>query len=114
LREITTFPSSKYDDQADSTSQALARINRQPPKPGFIEFELCALARAMRNRGLSAKAIAMQVDSAPEEIEQWLNDFKEAEARTQARLESQFAARCNKCGEAQVGSDAYHPACWQG
>jgi formylmethanofuran dehydrogenase subunit E len=49
-------------------------------------------------------------------------DFKEAEARTQARLESQLAARCNKCGEAimykmqyvQVGSDAYHPACWQG
>jgi hypothetical protein len=37
LREITTFPSSKYDDQADSTSQALARINRQPPKPGIID-----------------------------------------------------------------------------
>lgn len=30
LHELTTFPSSKYDDQADSTSQALAWINQHP------------------------------------------------------------------------------------
>lgn len=30
LHEITTFPNAKYDDQADSTSQALAWINQNP------------------------------------------------------------------------------------
>ena len=32
IHEITTFPSAKYDDQADSTSQALAWINQSPPE----------------------------------------------------------------------------------
>jgi predicted phage terminase large subunit-like protein len=31
LHEVTTFPYSKHDDQADSTSQALAWFNQAPP-----------------------------------------------------------------------------------
>jgi Family of unknown function (DUF5681) len=34
--EILTFPGSKYDDQADSTSQALAWLNSQPPNPASL------------------------------------------------------------------------------
>jgi predicted phage terminase large subunit-like protein len=33
LHELTTFPNARYDDQADSTSQALAWINQAPPPP---------------------------------------------------------------------------------
>ena len=31
IHEITTFPSAKYDDQADSTSQALPRLDESEP-----------------------------------------------------------------------------------
>jgi predicted phage terminase large subunit-like protein len=36
IHEIITFPSAKYDDQADSTSQALAWINQSPLEPGIL------------------------------------------------------------------------------
>jgi len=40
LHELTTFPNSKYDDQADSTSQALAWINKNGD--GRAQFEAFA------------------------------------------------------------------------
>jgi predicted phage terminase large subunit-like protein len=38
LHELTTFPASKYDDQADSTSQALAWIKQSGAEPGSSLF----------------------------------------------------------------------------
>ena len=38
IHEIITFPSAKYDDQADSTSQALAWINQSPLEPGIFTY----------------------------------------------------------------------------
>jgi predicted phage terminase large subunit-like protein len=38
LHEVTTFPAAKYDDQADSTSQALAWTKQRPPGWGFLEY----------------------------------------------------------------------------
>jgi len=38
LHEIATFPNSKYDDQVDSTSQALAWTKQRSPASGWIEF----------------------------------------------------------------------------
>jgi predicted phage terminase large subunit-like protein len=40
LHEITTFPSSKYDDQGDSTSQAPAGTKQRSPASGWIEGKL--------------------------------------------------------------------------
>ena len=37
LHELTTFPNAKYDDQTDSTSQALSWI-KQAPEPGIITY----------------------------------------------------------------------------
>jgi len=39
LHELTTFPSTKHDDQADSTSQALDWVKTRPPRP-VLEYNL--------------------------------------------------------------------------
>jgi hypothetical protein len=38
LHEVTTFPSSKFDDQADSTSQALDWIKKEHQVYGLTEY----------------------------------------------------------------------------
>jgi hypothetical protein len=38
LHELTTFPKSKYDDQTDSTSQALAWLKQRMPCYGIFEY----------------------------------------------------------------------------
>jgi phage terminase large subunit-like protein len=38
LDEITTFPASKYDDQVDSTSQALCWIFQYQHTPGILGY----------------------------------------------------------------------------
>lgn len=38
LFELTTFPNSKYKDQADSTSQALGWMKQRPPGYGILEY----------------------------------------------------------------------------
>jgi hypothetical protein len=121
VHEITTFPNAKYDDQADSTSQALAWINNQPPRPAALEAVRRELARTLRGNGVPLEIVAARVDSTSEEITEWQKEFQESEARVRERLEPKFAGRCNKCGEvipfnvqcAQVGSDLYHRGCWQ-
>ena len=43
LHELTTFPKAKHDDQADSTTQALAWIKEAGQEPGWLQYyrELC-------------------------------------------------------------------------
>lgn len=72
LHEMATFPSSKYDDQADSTSQALAWMNSQPPEHGIIEFQRREYARMMHRQGLSLELIAAKVKSTPAAIDRWI------------------------------------------
>ena len=38
LHELTVFPNGRYDDQVDSTSQALARTKQRPPGWGTLEY----------------------------------------------------------------------------
>jgi len=38
LHELTVFPNGRYDDQVDSTSQALAWTKQRPPGWGIFEF----------------------------------------------------------------------------
>ena len=41
LHELTTFPNSKYNDQADSTAQALEWLNtRPPPSPALFAIPI--------------------------------------------------------------------------
>jgi predicted phage terminase large subunit-like protein len=45
LHELTTFPNGKFDDQVDSTSQALDWIKEQGRVPGIVRI-LAATSRA--------------------------------------------------------------------
>jgi predicted phage terminase large subunit-like protein len=45
LHELTTFPKGKYDDQTDSTSQALAWLKVRVPGAGLLEY-YCRMAKA--------------------------------------------------------------------
>jgi len=38
LHELTVFPNGRYDDQVDSTSQALAWTKQRPPGWGLLEY----------------------------------------------------------------------------
>ncbi len=38
VHELTTFPNGKYDDQADSTSQALGWVKQRRPGQGFLDY----------------------------------------------------------------------------
>jgi hypothetical protein len=38
LHELTVFPNGRYDDQVDSTAQALAWTKLRPPSWGIFEF----------------------------------------------------------------------------
>ena len=38
IRELTSFPNAKHDDQVDSTSQALAWFNPRRKSRGIIDF----------------------------------------------------------------------------
>jgi predicted phage terminase large subunit-like protein len=52
LHEVTTFPGSTYDDQVDSTAQALEWVSRSRSEPHIIEFyRLQCAARAQQSAG---------------------------------------------------------------
>jgi predicted phage terminase large subunit-like protein len=71
LHELTTFPNAKYDDQADSTSQALSWI-KQAPEPGIITFYRQQLACMRHAEGTDLKAIAAELDATVEQVQRWL------------------------------------------
>jgi predicted phage terminase large subunit-like protein len=119
LLEITTFPGSKYDDQADSTSQALAWINLTPSEDGLITFYRKDTAWMMYLEGHSNNAIAAAVDASPDEIKTWFEEFKRRDLeRVGARI---GVPRCASCvdpipfgtpWQVEAGKK-YHPACWR-
>ena len=56
VHELTTFPYAKYDDQVDSTSQALAWTKQRPAGWGFLEYYR-QLHEEMHGRSSSAPVI---------------------------------------------------------
>ena len=119
LHEITTFPGSKYDDQADSTSQALAWITLTPAEDGLIAFYRHDTARMMHAQGHSNEAIAEAVDASPDEIKTWIEEFKQRELEQEATRIG--VPRCGSCKDPipfgtpwqlEAGKK-YHPACWR-
>jgi len=121
LAEITTFPASKYDDQADSTSQALSWLNSQPKEPGILGFYRREVALRMRANGDSIDKIARFVKSTPDEVLRWFKEEEERKARTQANIDRRYTQYCEECGKEippnteyiEMGGDAYHVACWR-
>jgi predicted phage terminase large subunit-like protein len=86
LHELTTFPSSKFDDQADSTSQALAFINQTMQEPKAITYYRQELARALHERGFAVEEIARRVKAIPEEVQEWLDGYARRDLEWKRRL----------------------------
>lgn len=71
LHELTTFPNAKYDDQADSTSQALSWI-KQVQEPGIITYYRQQVACMRHAEGADLKTISAEVDATVEQVQRWL------------------------------------------
>lgn len=46
VQELTTFPKAKYDDQVDSTAQALKWITIEGVEPAFFTFMYMQIAKS--------------------------------------------------------------------
>jgi predicted phage terminase large subunit-like protein len=120
LLEITTFPGSKYDDQADSTSQALAWINQLEPEPEIMKVYRRENAWTMHTQGHSLEAIAESQQVSPETAKIWIEEYNQLELKREA---GRFGGepRCAECGGlllfntewTQSDGKKYHPACWR-
>ena len=116
LHELTTFPNAKYDDQADSTSQALSWLKQAPAEPGIITYYRVEAGRTLSQR-LPLRVAAARVDATPEELQNWI---AEGERERVEREEASYQARrprCAGCGKPlgkttiQYGPFEYHPGC---
>ena len=75
LDELTTFPHSKYNDQADSTSQALAWIKESQFNSGLHNYYRRENACSMYERGESINRIAAHFKTTEAEIRSWLKEL---------------------------------------
>lgn len=66
LHELAMFPRGKFDDQVDSTSQALAHIGMPQPNDGFFEYIRWDM---LRMRGLKLEDIVVTFDHAEQDHE---------------------------------------------
>ena len=116
IREVTTFPFASNDDQADSTSQALAWFNLAPARHSVYEYYVRDTALELANKGHSIEAIAAQLDRDPEQVRDLLSGFNTPPMQQESRP---IYARCANCGEpiyyndpyTQCASMNYHPNC---
>jgi predicted phage terminase large subunit-like protein len=116
IREITTFPFASNDDQADSTSQALAWFNQAPARHPVYEYYDRENALELSRKGHSLESIAVQMDREPEQVRNLLLGLDTRPAKPDDRV---IYARCATCGEpiyynepyTQCASMNYHPDC---
>jgi len=73
LHELITFPNAKHDDQADSTSQALAWINLAAGEPGIIGFYRYEAARLWLQQGMRFEEAAARAGVTVESLKEWVN-----------------------------------------
>ena len=116
LHELTTFPKGTYDDQADSTAQALAWIKQSltTPEPGIFRYYRERAEQQERERRGQPPARASfpwfrpQSPTIPSPI---MDHYREVQAAMQAP--------CAACGQAiklgttvmEQGERRYHLAC---
>jgi predicted phage terminase large subunit-like protein len=72
LHELTTFPGAKYDDQADSTSQALAWMTMKIREPAILTYYRLEAAKTRFQQGESVDSICRNGETTPEELKDWL------------------------------------------
>jgi hypothetical protein len=101
LHELTIFPGAKYDDQADSTSQALAWIAQGQAEPGGLGAIRRQLAIAHYQRGTGLTEIAEMARSTPDEVRIWIDEDAASRARLGFKnvLRPDIQGHCANCGK---------------
>ena len=122
LHELNTFPNGKYDDQADSTSQALDWIKRGLAEPPHITGIRQEVARMLHHQGVHLNAIAGQVSATTEQVQQWISFDPKADLECiEAYRSLRLAKYCAKCGVeippgakyVEQGVCRYHRDCFE-
>jgi DNA-directed RNA polymerase specialized sigma24 family protein len=76
LHELSTFPNAKYDDQVDSTSQALDWIKRALRSSNVLNYNFRELALERYHSGHTAAAIAEEFRLPLEQVHKWIDEEK--------------------------------------
>jgi predicted phage terminase large subunit-like protein len=116
IREITTFPFASNDDQADSTSQALAWFNQAPARHPVFDYYDREKALELSRKGQSIEVIAVQMGRTPEQVRNLLSGLDTRPTKQDNRT---IYARCAICPEpiyynepySQCGPMHYHIDC---
>jgi predicted phage terminase large subunit-like protein len=123
LHELSTFPNSKYDDQVDSTSQALDWIKRASRSSNVLNYNYRGLALERYRAGHMAAAIAEEFRLPLELIRRWIDEEqKKPPQQGLAALEMLKRANlefCSLCGKelgfdipiSSWGGRKYHAEC---
>jgi hypothetical protein len=98
LHEITTFPNAKYDDQADSTSQALAWIKQAPPEHAVSRYYRCQEVLSLHRQGFPIGAIAAKVPATIEEVKRWIDEGQQRQTNVLEIDARRFSETCAGCG----------------
>ena len=121
IHELSTFPNSKFDDQVDSTSQALDWIKRTSRTDGVWTYIDKNMSLDRYRAGNTDVAIAEQLRLPVERVQRWIAEEQQhppqhGVAALEA-LKAAFRAFCPKCGKEILGEyilrggRKYHPAC---
>jgi predicted phage terminase large subunit-like protein len=122
LHELTTFPNARHDDQADSTSQALAWIKQAASEDGISMFYRYEAARRLHEEGFPLAAAASRVGLAPEELQCWIDGQNQGRNELIEEYERiRYGNPCAKCGRdiglgvqyISSGALSYHQECWR-
>jgi hypothetical protein len=97
LHEISSFPNGRYDDQADSTSQALDWIKRGLVEPTAIAWARQEVARMLHRQGEHLNAIAGRVGATTEQVQEWIS-WGSKPSWFEAYQRRWSAKYCAKCG----------------
>jgi predicted phage terminase large subunit-like protein len=90
LHELTVFPHGKYDDQADSTSQALTWFKQAPPEPGMLGYMRMEVARTRFANGQNLAAAAASVGCTAQQLQQWIDDIIQGQNELEQIYEKAF------------------------
>jgi hypothetical protein len=117
LHELTTFPHAKHDDQADSTSQALAWLNQAPPEPGIIGFTRLQVGVTQFNQGVPLNLAAAAAHTTAAQLQSYIEETaREYDEMAEVYYQVSRPA-CATCGgqlgvtTIQQGPFEYHPEC---
>jgi predicted phage terminase large subunit-like protein len=123
LHELSTFPNSKYDDQVDSTSQALDWIKRASRSSNVLNYNYRGLALERYRAGHMASAIAEEFRLPLELVRSWIDEEQRRPPQQGlAALEMLKRAHresCSLCGKelgfdipiSSWGGRKYHAEC---